>query len=78
MKLFKKKNWLFYLVWFCVFTVIFLLFDIIVDKNSFSHAVFDGLLHGVIITVLWWIADQASESIDESIKEDETERKRKK
>lgn len=77
MKLFKKKNWIFYLVLFCVFAVVFLLFDIFVDKNSFNHAVLDGLLHGVIITSLWWIADQASESINKSIKEDEAERKRK-
>lgn len=77
MKLFKKKNWIFYLVLFCVFAVVFLLFDIFGDKNSLSHAVLDGLLHGVIITSLWWIADQASESINKSIKEDEAERKRK-
>ena len=77
MKLLKKKNWAFYLLLFCVFAVVFFLFDIIGDKNSLSHAVIDGLMHGIVMTGLWWIADQASESIDKSIQEDKADRKHK-
>lgn len=75
MKLFRKKNWAFYLFMFCVFVVAFLLVELIFDKNTLGHAMIGGLISGGIMTVLWWFFDQAHEQIKDSVKEDDANRK---
>ena len=78
MKLFKKKNWAFYLFMFCVSAVVFLLVEWLFDKNTLGHAMIGGLISGGIMTSLWWFFDQAHERIQDSVKEDEADRKSEK
>ena len=73
MKLFKKKNWAYYLFLFAVFSLAFFLVRILFDHDGLRSAVIGGLVSGVVFTILWWFLDQGHASA----KEDEAERKRK-
>ena len=77
MKLFKKKNWAYYLFLFGVFSLAFFLVRILFDHDGLRSAVIGGLVSGVVFTILWWFLDQGYEQIKSSAKEDEAERKRK-
>ena len=72
-----KKSLAFYLILFAVFTAMFFLSALLIDKYGSLYSVIDGAIHGVVITVLWWNFDQGHEQIKASIKEDEADRKRK-
>ncbi len=63
MKLFKKKNWAFYLFMLCVFSLAFFLADWLINKHNPGNAAVGGIISGVIMTVLWWFFDQAHEQI---------------
>ena len=72
-----KKSLAFYLILFAVFTAMFFLSALLIDKHGSLYSVIDGAIHGVVVTVLWWNFDQGHEQIKASIKEDEADRKRK-
>ena len=77
MKLFKKKNWAYYLFLFGVFSLAFFLVKILFDYDGLRSAVIGGLVSGVVLTIIWWFLDQGHEQKKSSAKEDEAERKRK-
>ena len=77
MRLFKKKNWAYYLILFGVFVLFFFLVRILFDHDGLRSAVIGGLVSGVVFTILWWFIDQGHEQIKSAAKEDEAERKRK-
>lgn len=77
MKLFKKKNWAYYLFMFGVFTLVDFLVNILFDQDGLRSAVIGGLVSGVAFTILWWFIVQGDEQIKAAVKEDEAERKRK-
>ena len=77
MKLFKKKNWAYYLFLFGVFSLAFFLVRILFDHDGLRSAVIGGLVSGVVFTILWWYNDQGHEQIKSAVKEDEAERKHK-
>lgn len=77
MKLFKKKNWAYYLFMFGVFTLVDFLVNILFDQDGLRSAVIGGLVSGVVFTILWWFIVQGDEQIKAAVKEDEAERKRK-
>ena len=77
MKLFKKKNWAYYLFLFGVFSLAFFLVRILFDHDGLRSAVIGGVVSGVVFTILWWFLDQGHVQIKSSAKEDEAERKRK-
>ncbi|MCR5038642.1 MAG: hypothetical protein K6A94_04830 [Bacteroidales bacterium] len=58
MKLFKKKNWAYYLFLFGVFSLAFFLVKILFDHDGLRSAVIGGLVSGVVLTILWWFLDQ--------------------
>ena len=72
-----KKSLAFYLILFAVFTMLFFLSALLIDKHVLLYSVIDGLIHGVVVTVLWWLFDQGHEQIKASAKVDEADRKRK-
>ena len=53
-----KKNLAFYLILLAVFTAVFFLSALLIDKHGSLHSVIDGLIHGVVVTLLWWLLDQ--------------------
>lgn len=75
MKLFKKKNWAYYLFMFGVFTLVDFLVNILFDNDGLRSAVIGGLVSGVVFTILWWFIVQGDEQIKAAVKEDEAERK---
>ena len=77
MKLFKKKNWAYYLFLFAVFTFVDFLVNILFSHHELRYSIINGVVSGVVFTILWWFLDQGHEQIKSSAKEDETERKRK-
>ena len=58
MKLFKKKNWAYYLCLFAIFTVAFFLVSLLFGKHDVRYAVISGLVSGVIFTLLWLFLDK--------------------
>ena len=58
MKLFKRKNWAYYLCLFAIFTVAFFLVTLLIDKHDVRYAVISGLVSGVIFTLLWLFLDK--------------------
>ena len=77
MKLFKKKNWAYYLFLFGVFTLVDFLVNILFSHHELRYSIINGVVSGVVFTILWWFLDQGHEPIKSSAKEDEAERKRK-
>ena len=77
MKPIKKKGWAFYLLLFGIFTVVDFLVNILFSHNELRYSIINGLVSGVVFTILWWFLDQGHEQIKSSAKEDEAERKRK-
>ena len=77
MKPIKKKGWAFYLLLFGVFTVVDFLVNILFSHHELRYSIINGVVSGVVFTILWWLLDQGHEQIKSSAKEDETERKRK-
>ena len=77
MKPIKKKGWAFYLLLFGVFTVVDFLVNILFSHHELRYSIINGVVSGVVFTILWWFLDQGHEQIKSSAKEDETERKRK-
>ena len=77
MKLFKKKNWAYYLFLFGVFTSVDFLVNILFSHHELRYSIINGVVSGVVFTILWWFLNQGHEQIKSSAKEDEAERKRK-
>ena len=77
MKLFKKKNWAYYLFLFGVLTLVDFLVNILFSHHELRHSIISGVVCGVVFTILWWFIDQGHEQIKSAVKEDEAERKRK-
>ena len=77
MKPIKKKGWAFYLLLFGVFTVVDFLVNILFSHHELRYSIINGVVSGVVFTILWWFLDQGHEPIKSSAKEDEAERKRK-
>ena len=77
MKPIKKKGWAFYLLLFGVFTVVDFLVNILFSHHELRYFIINGVVSGVVFTILWWFLDQGHEQIKSSAKEDEAERKRK-
>ena len=72
-----KRSFAYYLILFAVFTMLFFLSALLIDKHMLLYSVINGLIHGVVFTVLWWLFDQGHEQIKAASKEDEADRKRK-
>ncbi len=77
MKPIKKKGLAFYLLLFGVFTVVDFLVNILFSHHELRYSIINGVVSGVVFTILWWFLDQGHEQIKSSAKEDEAERKRK-
>ena len=77
MKPIQKKGWSFYLLLFGIFPVVDFLVNILFSHNELRYSIINGLVSGVVFTILWWFLDQGHEQIKSSAKEDEAERKRK-
>ena len=77
MKLFKKKNWAYYLFLFGAFTLVDFLVNILFSHHELRYSIISGVVSGVFFTILWWFHDQSHEQIKSAVKEDEAERKRK-
>ena len=77
MKPIKKKGWAFYLLLFGVFTVVDFLVNILFSHHELRYSIINGVVSGVVFTILWWFLNQGHEQIKSSAKEDEGERKRK-
>ena len=77
MKPIKKKGWAFYLLLFGVFTVVDFLVNILFSHHELRYSIINGVVSGVVFTILWWFLNQGHEQIKSSAKEDEAERKRK-
>lgn len=61
MKLFKKKNWAFYLFLFGVLAVAYFLVSIFIDHpGDIRRAIISALVSGGIFTILWWLIDKLS------------------
>ena len=58
-KLFKKKNWAYYLCLFVVFTVAYFLVALLFDKHELRRSIISGIVSGVVFTALWWLLDKA-------------------
>ena len=74
-KMFKKRNWAYYLCVFAVFTVLFFLVSLMFDKHDLRYSIISGIVGGVVFTVLWFFFDQGGKQIQASAKEDEADRK---
>jgi len=77
MKPIKKKGWAFYLFLFGVFTLVDFLVNMLFSHHELRYSIINGVVSGVVFTILWWFLDQGHEQIKSSAKEDEAERKRK-
>lgn len=77
MKPIKKKNWAYYLFLFGVFTLVDFLVNILFSHHELRYSIINGVVSGVVFTILWWFFDQGHEQIKSSATEDEAERKRK-
>ena len=73
MKIFKKRNWKFYLIEFFVMTIAFFLVDWLCSGLSLRRSIIGGLVSGVIFTILFWFFDQGTEQIKKSSKQDKSE-----
>lgn len=76
MKLFKKKNWAYYLFLFGVFALAFFLVRILFDHDEILRAAIGGLVSGGVFAALWWFLDRGHEQVKDAAKEDEAECKR--
>ena len=65
-----KKSFAFYLILFAVFTMLFFLSALLIDKHVLLYSVISGLIHGVVVTLIWWFFDQGHEQIKAASKED--------
>ena len=57
-KLFKQKNWVYYLCLFVIFTVAYFFVALLFDKHELRYSVISGIVSGVVFTALWWILDK--------------------
>ena len=73
MKIFKKRNWTFYLIEFIAVTIAFFLVDWLCSGLSLRRSIIGGVVGSVIITILFWFFDQGFEQIKKSSKEDKSE-----
>ena len=73
MKIFKKRNWTFYLIDFIAVTIAFFLVDWLCSGLSLRRSIIGGLVSGVLFTVIFWFFDQGTEQIKKSSKEDKSE-----
>ena len=57
-KLFKQKNWVYYLCLFVIFTVAYFFVALLLDKHELGYSIISGLVNGVVFTALWWFLDK--------------------
>ena len=77
MKPFKKRKWSFYLLLFAVFSAAFFVTDLLLDQKEVGHSAINGLIHGVVITAIWWLIDQGHDRMNTAAKEDDATRREK-
>ncbi len=77
MKPFKKRKWSFYLLLFAVFSAAFFVTALLLDRKEVGHSAINGLIHGVVITAIWWLIDQGNDRLNATAKEDEANQRRK-
>ena len=53
----KKRDWVYYLILFGVFSVAFFLSPLLIDGRTMRYSVVNGLIHGVVFAGLWWLVD---------------------
>lgn len=53
----KKRDWMYFLTLFGMFSVAFFLCALLIDGRSVRYAVVSGLLHGVVFGGLWWLVE---------------------
>ena len=53
----KKRDWVYYLILFGVFSVAFFLSPLLIDGRTVRYSVVNGLIHGVVFAGLWWLVD---------------------
>ena len=53
----KKRDWVYYLTLFGVFSVAFFLSALLIDGRTVRYSVVNGLIHGVVFAGLWWLVD---------------------
>lgn len=63
-KLSKKKNWVYYLCLFAIFTVAFSLVALLFDKHELRYSVISGIVSGVVSTALWWLFDKIQRKVE--------------
>ncbi len=73
MKIFKKRNWTFYLIEFVAVTIAFFLVDWLCSGLSLRRSIIGGLVSGVLFTFIFWFFDQGTEQIKETSKQDKSE-----
>lgn len=73
MKIFKKRNWKFYLIEFVAVTIAFFLVDWLCSGLSLRRSIIGGLVTGVLMTIIFWFFDQGTKQIKETSKEDKSE-----
>ena len=62
-KLFKQKNWAYYLCLFVIFTVAYFLVALFFDKHELRYSIISGLVSGMVFTALWWVLDKVMDNI---------------
>lgn len=53
----KKRDWVYYLTLFGVFSVAFFLSSLLFEGRSLRYALVNGLIHGVVFAGLWWLVE---------------------
>ncbi len=53
----KKRDWVYFLTLFGVFSVAFFLSPLLIDGRTVRYSVVNGLIHGVVFAGLWWLVD---------------------
>ena len=62
-KLFKKKNWAYYLCLFAMFMVAYFFVALLIDRHELRYSIISGLVNGVVFTALWRLIDKAMDKM---------------
>ena len=49
---------------------------LLLDRKDVGHSAINGLIHGVVITTIWWLIDQGNDRLNAAAKEDEANQRR--
>lgn len=53
----KKRDWVYALTLFVVFSVAFFLSSLLFEGRTVGYATVNGLIHGVVFAGLWWLVE---------------------